>query len=189
MRGIRWLGQGFGYDPPQIDAAKPPPNVSVLISDCERSTQECTFSYPLLLCYNIPGEPEYSAILLLCEWAVIVYTVASNRSIRHIRVQQETTDMKFVTRRGVRLDRTACAWLIFRHIDPNAEILYADEENLPEAIEQGALPFHNTVSEDPGLRERTSFQELMAEYKLDDTDNALALMGDIVRGAETKEPG
>src|SRR5436190_12640449 len=97
--------------------------------------------------------------------------------------------MKFVTRRGVRLDRSACAWLILRHIDPQAEILYVDAKSLPQAIEAGALPFHNTVSEDPGSRERTSFQELLAEYKLDETDPALALMGDIVYGAETKELG
>src|SRR5213592_3794455 len=97
--------------------------------------------------------------------------------------------MRFVTRRGVRLDRSACAWLIKRHIDPQADIAYVDAEALPQAIEAGALPFHNTVSEDPGLRERTSFQELLAEYKLDETDPALALMGDIVHLAETKEAG
>jgi hypothetical protein len=97
--------------------------------------------------------------------------------------------MKFVTRRGARLDRAACAWLIRRHIDPKAEIAFVDPEALPAAIEGGALSFHNTVSEEPGMRERTSFQELLAEYKLDDTDPALELMGQIVRGAETKEPG
>src|SRR5690348_9679614 len=70
--------------------------------------------------------------------------------------------MKWVTRRGVRLDRTACAWLILRHIDPQATIEYVEAEALPDAIEEGALPFHNTVSEDPGTRERTSFQELLA---------------------------
>ena len=97
--------------------------------------------------------------------------------------------MKFVTRRGVRLDRSACAWLIKRHIDPKAEIAYVEAEALPQAVEAGALAFHNTVSEDPGTRERTSFQELLAEYKLDQSNPALELMGQIVRGAETKEPG
>ncbi len=97
--------------------------------------------------------------------------------------------MKWVTRKGVRLDRTACAWLIQRHIDPQAEIMYVEVDALPEAIEHGALPFHNTVSEEPGTRERTSFQELLAEYRLDESNDALALMGEIVRGAETKEPG
>jgi hypothetical protein len=97
--------------------------------------------------------------------------------------------MKWVTRRGVRLDRTACAWLIMRHIDPQATIEYVGAEALPEAIEEGALPFHNTVSEDPGTRERTSFQELLAEYRLDESNEALALLGEMVYGAETKELG
>src|SRR5947208_1777389 len=38
--------------------------------------------------------------------------------------------MKWVTRRGVRLDRTACAWLIKRHIDPHAEIVYVDSNEI-----------------------------------------------------------
>ena len=97
--------------------------------------------------------------------------------------------MKFVTRKGVRLDRAACGWLIRRHIAPNADILYVEAEDLPQAVEEGALLFHNTTSEDPASRERTSFQELLAEYRLDERDEGLALMSDIVRGAETKEPG
>jgi hypothetical protein len=97
--------------------------------------------------------------------------------------------MKWVTRKNVRLDRTACAWLIKRHLDPGAEISYVEAAEMSDAVEEGALPFHNTVSEEPGTRERTSFQELLAEYKLDDSNEALELMGQIVRGAETKEPG
>ena len=42
---------------------------------------------------------------------------------------------------------------------------------------------------EPGTRERTSFQELLAEYRLDESNPALALLGEIVYGAETKEPG
>lgn len=97
--------------------------------------------------------------------------------------------MKWVTRKGVRLDRAACAWLIMCHLDPGAEIIYVEADDIPDAIEEGALPFHNTVSEEPGTRERTSFQELLAEYRLDDSNEALDLMGEIVRGAETKDPG
>lgn len=97
--------------------------------------------------------------------------------------------MKWVTRRGVRMDRAACGWLIKRHLDPRAEITYVEADDIADAVEAGALPFHNTTSEDPHTRERTSFQELLAEYRLDESNEALALMGDIVRGAETKEPG
>lgn len=97
--------------------------------------------------------------------------------------------MKWVTRRGVRMDRAACGWLINRYIDPRAEIIYVDASDISDAVEEGALPFHNTTSEDPDTRERTSFQQLLAEYKLDEANDALALMGEIVHGAETKEPG
>jgi hypothetical protein len=97
--------------------------------------------------------------------------------------------MKWVTRRGIRLDRSACIWLIKRHLDPQAQIEFVEAEDMSAAIEEGALPFHNTVSEEPNTRERTSFQELLAEYKLEQTNPALALLGEIVRGAETKEPG
>lgn len=97
--------------------------------------------------------------------------------------------MKWVTRRDIRMDRAACGWLIKRHIDPRGEIMFVEAADIADAVEDGAFPFHNTTSEDPNSRERTSFQELLAEYKLDENDEALALMGDIVRGAETKEPG
>jgi hypothetical protein len=97
--------------------------------------------------------------------------------------------MKWVTRKRIKLDRSACAWLILRHIDPQAQITYVEAEDLPKAIEEGALPFHNTVSEEPGMRERTSFQELLAEYRLDESNPALALLGEMVYGAETKDLG
>ena len=97
--------------------------------------------------------------------------------------------MQWVTRSRVRLDRAACAWLILRHIDRHATISYLDGPDLSEAIAEGALPFHNTTSEAPGQEERTSFALLLAEYKLDQRDPALALMDEMIHGAETKEPG
>src|SRR5215212_6229749 len=100
--------------------------------------------------------------------------------------------MYWVTRAGVRLDRVACAWLILRHIDPQATLAYLDNAALVGAIAEGALPFHNTVSEDPETtvepeaEERTSFSLLLAEYKLDQSDPALVLFSDIIAGAEIK---
>jgi len=95
--------------------------------------------------------------------------------------------MKWVTRKRIRLDRAGCAWLIRRHIDPQAEIAYLDADALPAAIAEGALPFHVTVAEDRDSSERTSFDLLLAEYKLDQSDPALALLGDIIHGAELKD--
>jgi hypothetical protein len=96
--------------------------------------------------------------------------------------------MQWVTRTNVRLDRAACAWLIMRFIDPRAEIAYVEAGQVDEAVAAGALPFHNTTSEDSDLGERTSFDLLLAEYKLDQTNPALLLLSDIVHGAETKAP-
>jgi hypothetical protein len=97
--------------------------------------------------------------------------------------------MLWVTRTNVRLDRAACAWLILRHIDSQAQFDYVEPDQLSRAVAAGALPFHDTTSEDSDLGERTSFDLLLAEYKLDQLNPALALLGDMVHGAETKESG
>ena len=97
--------------------------------------------------------------------------------------------MKWVTPKGVKLDRSACVWLIKNHIDPQATISYVSPDEIESATQGGATAFHNTTEEEGVVRERTSFQDLLAKHNLQDKDEALALLGDIVRGAETKEPG
>ncbi len=96
--------------------------------------------------------------------------------------------MLWVTRTKVRLDRAACAWLILRHIDPRAQITFVEWDQVDQEVAAGALPFHNTTSEDSDLGERSSFDLLLAEYKLDQHNPALVLLGDMVHGAETKAP-
>jgi hypothetical protein len=96
--------------------------------------------------------------------------------------------MKWVTRKGVRLDRSACVWLITNFLDSDPEIAYAEASDLREAAANGARVFHDTVSEDATTRERTSFQELLARSERTRRDPALTFMGDILYGAEMKEP-
>ena len=96
--------------------------------------------------------------------------------------------MKWITRPRVRLDRCACAWLILRRIDPDAVIAFVEAADMDAAIEEGALPFHNTTLEEPDPGERISFEMLITEYKLDQADPALVLMGEIIHGAETNDP-
>ncbi len=74
--------------------------------------------------------------------------------------------MKWVTWEYVAVDRMACAWLIRRMIDPNAEFLFipADQKRLPE----GAEPF-----DIPGVRfshrgGHCSFYTMIKEYAFDD---------------------
>ncbi|GAA1868838.1 chromate resistance protein ChrB domain-containing protein [Asanoa iriomotensis] len=46
--------------------------------------------------------------------------------------------MRWATRAGVHIDRAACAWLIARHVDTEAEFLFVDD---PAAVPADATPF------------------------------------------------
>ncbi|MEO8287956.1 MAG: chromate resistance protein ChrB domain-containing protein [Chloroflexota bacterium] len=95
--------------------------------------------------------------------------------------------MKWVTRKGVRFDRTACAWFIKRFLDPEAEFGFLTAEEMPAAIEAGATPFHNyawTGRREDLPADRVNFPILMANYGYDKKDPALPIMADAVRQAE-----
>ena len=74
--------------------------------------------------------------------------------------------MKWVTWEQVGVDRMACAWLIKRTIDPQAEFVF-----IPAG--QSALPADAEPFDIPGTRlshhrGRCTFDTLLREYKLDD---------------------
>lgn len=89
--------------------------------------------------------------------------------------------MKWVTWQNVGVDRMACAWLIRRQIDPQAEFLFipAGTKSFPEAAE----PF-----DIPGVRlshhgGHCSFHALLLEHGL--TDPVLHRIARIVDEADT----
>lgn len=93
--------------------------------------------------------------------------------------------MKWVTRRKARVDRIACPWLIQRFIDPDAEFLFAPEDQVMDtARREGALPFDVPDVELGHHGDRCSFDAFLAKYRL--TDPALRALGEIVRGADTE---
>ena len=74
--------------------------------------------------------------------------------------------MKWVTWENIGVDRMACAWLIRRWIDPEAEFLFIPmgEKSIPEDAE----PF-----DIPGVRlshrgGHSTFHTILNEYRLDD---------------------
>jgi hypothetical protein len=75
--------------------------------------------------------------------------------------------MKWVTRKRIHVNRTATAWLIRRFIEPNAEIIFV-EPNEVAALQQRA----NAIGFDaPGARYphqdergRCSFEQLVDEH-------------------------
>lgn len=88
--------------------------------------------------------------------------------------------MKWVTWENVGVDRMACAWLIRRSIDPQAEFVFIARD---AALPEGAEPF-----DIPGARlshhgGHCSFYALLREYKL--ADAVLAKIARIVDEADT----
>jgi len=93
--------------------------------------------------------------------------------------------MKWITRARPKTDRIACPWLITKFIDPGAEILYVPADQvLDEAQRQGAASF-----DAPGARYthrdgKCTFEVLIEDYHLDDSDPALTRLAKIVHAAD-----
>ena len=93
--------------------------------------------------------------------------------------------MKWATRKRIHVNRTATAWLIRRFLDPSAEILFVEPEEVSAVQEREQA----TGFDAPGAayphrddRGRCSFEALVEE-KLPG-DEALARLGKIVHGAD-----
>jgi hypothetical protein len=93
--------------------------------------------------------------------------------------------MKWVTRRHVHVNRTATAWLVRRFLDPAAEIVFVDPEQVA-AVQQreGALGFDAPGARYPHQdgRGRCSFEQLVDERLAGDP--ALLQLARIVHGAD-----
>jgi len=91
--------------------------------------------------------------------------------------------MVFVTRKNAAVDRIACPWLIRRFIDPDAEFLYVDHEEVERvANEKNAVPFDVEGAELGHVDGRCSFESVLLRYGLDDP--ALRRLAKIVHGAD-----
>ncbi|WP_281197041.1 chromate resistance protein ChrB domain-containing protein [Microtetraspora niveoalba] len=55
----------------------------------------------------------------------------------HRRGDEGAAEMKWSTRAGVHIDRAACAWLIRRHIDPDAEFVFVGDPATGSASVRG----------------------------------------------------
>lgn len=93
--------------------------------------------------------------------------------------------VKWVTRKHIRVNRAATAWLIRRFIDRQAELIFVEPDEVA-AIEARE---HATGFDAPGAKYphqdaqgRCSFEALVAEHCPKDV--ALATMARIVRGAD-----
>src|SRR6516164_2563096 len=96
--------------------------------------------------------------------------------------------MKWVTRSNIEVDRVACPWLIRRFVDPQAQFLFAPEEELLEAARtENAIPFDATRFPEVKLNhrgERCTFEAILEDFRI--TDPALHRLALIVRGADVQ---
>ena len=90
--------------------------------------------------------------------------------------------MRWVTRAGMHVDRTACAWLIRGHIDADAQFVFVtDTDRLPDDATAfdiaGQLFSHHDGD--------CTFEVLLRHYAL--TDPALVQLGQIVHEADVED--
>jgi hypothetical protein len=93
--------------------------------------------------------------------------------------------MKWVTRKRIHVNRTATAWLIRRLIDPAAEILFVEPNDVAAVQErENAIGFDAPGARYPHQDERgrCSFEQLVDEHL--PNDSALKRLARIVHGAD-----
>jgi hypothetical protein len=73
--------------------------------------------------------------------------------------------VRWATRSGPHVDRTACAWLIARFVDPDAEFVFVGD---PDEVPEDATPFDIGGFELGHHGEECSFEAVLRRYQLDD---------------------
>jgi hypothetical protein len=92
--------------------------------------------------------------------------------------------MKYVTRRHVKVDRVACPWLITRFVDPDAEFLFVDPDDVTTTAErEAAVPFDVPGVELGHSGPLCSFDAVITKYQI--VAPGLDRLAAIVRGADT----
>ena len=87
--------------------------------------------------------------------------------------------MRWATRAGVHIDRAACAWLIRRHVDPDAEFVFVAD---PAAVPPDATPFDMRGVDLTHHGGDCTFETILRRYDL--TDPVLWKLAEIVHEAD-----
>ena len=103
--------------------------------------------------------------------------------VRRKPTRQTFDGRTWVTRRGVKIDRVASAWLIRRFIDAKARFRFVNPGVCQHA--PGELRFDMAAAEFTHRGDRCSFEVLLEEMKL--TDPALAAIGEIIHDLDLKD--
>jgi len=87
--------------------------------------------------------------------------------------------MKWATRAGIHIDRAACAWLIRRKIDPDAQFLWVTD---PADVPADATAFDMRGVELSHHHGDCSFETILRRYEI--TDPVLWVLAEIVHEAD-----
>ncbi|MEO3779486.1 chromate resistance protein ChrB domain-containing protein [Micromonospora sp. B11E3] len=90
--------------------------------------------------------------------------------------------MRWATRAGVHIDRAACAWLIRRHIDPEAVFVFVED---PAAVPHDATPFDMRGVDLGHHGGDCTFETILRRYEL--TDPVLWKLAEIVHEADVDD--
>jgi len=91
--------------------------------------------------------------------------------------------VRWATRAGIHVDRTACAWLIRRFVDPDAEFLFVDD---PDEVPEDATPFDIRGVELGHHGGEVSFEAILRRYALVE-DQALVDIARIIHEADLED--
>ena len=87
--------------------------------------------------------------------------------------------MNWVTRAGIHIDRAACAWLIRRFVDAEAQFVFVSD---PAEVPPGTTPFDMRGVDLAHHNGDCSFETILRRYDL--TDPVLWRIGEIVHEAD-----
>ena len=73
--------------------------------------------------------------------------------------------MRWATRAGVHVDRAACAWLLRRFVDPDAEFVFVDDA---DEVEADATPFDMRGVDLSHHGGDCTFETMLRRFELDD---------------------
>ena len=98
-------------------------------------------------------------------------------------LKDDLTGKTWVTRRGVHVDRMACAWLVRRFVDPNAHFKFVSVKDYD--AQPGELRFDMFKAEFTHEGDKCSFEVLLARIGLDEP--ALHSIAEIVHDIDLKD--
>lgn len=128
--------------------------------------------------FQAPGRTAAAAALARLE-ASLGHTEPSDREAPAADLERYR-GRRWVTRPHPHVDRLACAWLIRRFVDPQAEIRYAD------SAEEGEVSFDMRNAELGHRGNRCSFETMIAAFGLG-ADTALAALAGIVHEIDLRD--